>query len=465
MTTTLPAEMCRLVVHGPERQIELAVPAQVAIGDILPVLLQHLGDNLADAGLAHGGWVLQRLGEAPFDDDQTLRGLGLTDGATVYLRPRAEQLAAVHFDDLADGLATGVRDRAGRWRPEMSRWVAAGTLALTLAAGLLVLLHPGPPLWLVVAASVVALICLAAGALMSRAYGDGLFAAIVTLAGAGYAGMAAAILPDVAGPATGLVAGAPELFSGAVVAVVVALLGAALIGRAGPLFAVPAVALGCVAVGAAARAFAGAPVTGAAGITAGMSMLVTLAVPGSAFQLAGLRMAVLPTKPEHLQEDLEPEPSEQLLPRATAADRYMTALYSGLGLAVAAALLLIAADRGWAAQWLVVAIAAAQLLAVRPMTSGWHRLALAAPGLLGLAAVLVVALTRVPAGARAAALVLLAPIATTLLFLAARRLPGRRLLPGWGRLGDVCQVIATVAILPLLAVVLDLFGLARSLGG
>jgi type VII secretion integral membrane protein EccD len=446
MTTTLPTEMCRLVVCGPERQIELAVPAQVAIGDILPVLLQHLGDNLADAGLAHGGWVLQRLGEAPFDDDQTLRGLGLTDGATVHLRPRAEQIPPVHFDDLADGLATGVQDRAGRWRPEMSRWAAAGTLALTLAAGLWVLACPGPPLWRAVAASIVALSCVAAGGLMSRAYGDGLFAAIVTLAGAAYAGLAAAILPDATRPVTGVVAGAPELFSGAVVTVVVALLGAALIGRAGPVFA-------------------GAPVTGAAGVTAGLSMLLALAVPGAAFRLAGLRMAVLPTKPEHLQEEIEPEPSEQLLPRAAAADRYMTALYCGLGLAAAGALLLIAHDRGWAAQWLVVAVAAAQLLAVRPMTSGWHRLALAAPGLLGLVAVLVVALTGLTASARAAGLVLLAPIATVLLFLAARRLPGRRLLPGWGRLGDVCQVIATVAILPLTAVVLGLFGLARSLGG
>src|ERR1700754_2536223 len=56
------AEMCRLVVNGPGRQVEVSVPMNVLVADLLPALFHHLGDNLADAGLAHSGWVLQRLG-------------------------------------------------------------------------------------------------------------------------------------------------------------------------------------------------------------------------------------------------------------------------------------------------------------------------------------------------------------------------------------------------------------------
>ncbi|MFD0785306.1 type VII secretion integral membrane protein EccD, partial [Micromonospora azadirachtae] len=144
MSVTAPAEMCRLVVSGPGRQIEVAVPANVLVADLLPALLHHLGDNLADAGLAHGGWVLQRLAGPPLDEESTVALLGLQDGETVYLRPRADQLPPVDFDDLADGIATGVRTRSGLWRPEMIRWVALGAFVLLSGLGAVTLALPGP---------------------------------------------------------------------------------------------------------------------------------------------------------------------------------------------------------------------------------------------------------------------------------------------------------------------------------
>lgn len=92
MTIVASGEMCRLVVCGPDRQVEVAVPAQVLVADLLPALLHHLGENLADTGLLHGGWVLQRLGAPPFDEDGTVASLGLRDGEVVHLRPRSEQI-------------------------------------------------------------------------------------------------------------------------------------------------------------------------------------------------------------------------------------------------------------------------------------------------------------------------------------------------------------------------------------
>jgi len=58
-------DLCRLNICGPARRVELAVPAHVPLIDLLPAMIGHLGQNLADAGLEHGGWVLQKLGEPP----------------------------------------------------------------------------------------------------------------------------------------------------------------------------------------------------------------------------------------------------------------------------------------------------------------------------------------------------------------------------------------------------------------
>src|SRR6266566_8239494 len=96
-------DLCRLTVCGPAKSVELAVPVHVPLIDLLPALVGHLGDDLADAGLEHGGWVLQRLGDPPLREDLSIAALGLHDGDVVHLRPRSDQLPPPDFDDLIDG--------------------------------------------------------------------------------------------------------------------------------------------------------------------------------------------------------------------------------------------------------------------------------------------------------------------------------------------------------------------------
>src|SRR3954452_24353186 len=117
MTTTpvSSGDVCRLTVCGPDSRIELAVPVHVPLADLLPAMLVHLDQRLATSGLEHGGWVLQRLGEPPLDEDRGTAALGLYDGDMVYLRPRADQLPPIDFDDLVDGVATAINDRVDRW--------------------------------------------------------------------------------------------------------------------------------------------------------------------------------------------------------------------------------------------------------------------------------------------------------------------------------------------------------------
>ncbi|WP_194898364.1 EsaB/YukD family protein [Catenulispora pinisilvae] len=109
-------DLCRLSIATPANVLELALPSTVPLADFLPAVLSFAGPELADAGLAHDGWVLQRLGGAPLAPARTLAELRINDGETLYLRPRRTAAPAAVFDDVVDGLATAVRERADRLR-------------------------------------------------------------------------------------------------------------------------------------------------------------------------------------------------------------------------------------------------------------------------------------------------------------------------------------------------------------
>ncbi|MGW1230593.1 EsaB/YukD family protein, partial [Streptomyces sp. NPDC002530] len=143
MTDISAPGLCRLTVRTPERLIDLAVPADVPVADLLPILLDHAGDGLAEKGIEHGGWVLQRLGEKPLDEESTPEALSLRDGETLLLRPRNDALPAIHFDDLVDGVSTTMRERPHGWAARTSRWLLRGAAVVLLAAGLLVPALPG----------------------------------------------------------------------------------------------------------------------------------------------------------------------------------------------------------------------------------------------------------------------------------------------------------------------------------
>ena len=237
MALTSPAQMCRLAVHGPERRIDVAVPAGVLVADLLPVLLWHLGQNLPDAGLAHGGWVLQRMGGPALDAESSIAALGLRDGDAVHLRPRSDQIPPVDFDDVVDGVATGIHHRSGVWRPAMIRWAALGLFGAVNVLGLVVLALPGPVPVRALAAAGAAALELAWAYALTRAVGDRPFGMVVAVAAMAYAGLAGLLAPEVtaAVPQPGF--GAAPLFAAAVAATVTPLVAVGTVGRAGPFFA------------------------------------------------------------------------------------------------------------------------------------------------------------------------------------------------------------------------------------
>jgi type VII secretion integral membrane protein EccD len=457
-------DLCRLTVCGPGRSAELAVPVHVPLIDLLPALVGHLGDGLADAGLEHGGWVLQRLGDPPLHEELSVAALGLRDGDVVHLRPRAEQLPPLDFDDLIDGIATGISGRSDRWQPGMSRRLLAGVLAAPLAAGLALLAgHIGALSDLLAAAMALILIGLVAAS--SRAFADLLAADVLGASAICYAGLAAAelpLLPDggSAGPAN-LASSRPM-----VLAVGVAMTGAAIavsLARGGRHPALVATAAGSVlvAVGGALATFARLDAVGAAGILVALALALGGWVPVISFRLAKMRLDPTPSTPDELQAGLDPVPSQRVLENTRMADRYMTGLYGGLGVVVTGCLAMLSFTPGWPARVVALDAIALMLLHARGLASARHRLAVVIPAVFGAAALVTVAGLRADAHVWPA-VVAAVVVAAGLILAGERSLPGYKMLPHWGRAGDLLHTATAVALIPAVLWLLNLYQFAKT---
>ena len=458
-------DVCRLVVVAPGgRKAEVAVPAGVAVCDLMPALLKHAGPGLADAGLEHGGWVLQRIGEAPLDEDRAPAALGLRDGDMVALRPRDDALPEMDFDDLVDGISVGIRARPDRWREDMTRRLLLGFMLAALTGGWLALLPAGSIGLRAAAAGVVAGLLIVATGVVARVTKDPGAATALGLAAIPYAGLCGT-LAETAGTAVGIRLSGYQLFGTGAAIVTAAFLCMLLNAFARPLF------VGVAMVAAAGALIAIPALTGA--LDAGQSAAVLLSValllgpwvPVASFRLARLRTTSLPTGADDLGEDIEPVPAGPLLEQVGLTDRYMTALFCALGTICGVCLARLAEAPGWAATALCLVASAVLLLRSRVLLSAWQRLAVVVPAVLGLLLVAGTAAGSLPLEQRLAAQLGGLVVVAALLLVAARTLPGRRLLPYWGRAADLSETLVALSAAPLLFQVLGLYAYVRNLVG
>ncbi|MFE2633086.1 type VII secretion integral membrane protein EccD, partial [Streptomyces sp. NPDC059374] len=184
MTDSAVAELCRLTVRAPSVSVDLAVPADVPVADLLPTLLRYVGEEAEEAGLDHAGWALQRLGDAPLDEETTLARAGLADGDVLYLRPHTETLPEARLDDLVDGIADTAGRRLHTWHPEAARGLLVGATVATVTAALVLVFWPGAAgsgSIRAACAAVAGLLLLAGAGTASRAVGDRLSATALGL--------------------------------------------------------------------------------------------------------------------------------------------------------------------------------------------------------------------------------------------------------------------------------------------
>ncbi|PPK70911.1 type VII secretion integral membrane protein EccD [Actinokineospora auranticolor] len=452
MATTATAgsgEMCRLTICGPASRVELAVPAHVPLTDLMPTVLGHLDPALATTGLAHGGWVLQRLGEQPLDEDQGTAALGLYDGDLLHLRPRDALLPLVDFDDLVDGVHTGLTARDDRWRPALGRRVLLAVMGLLAATAVLAAGLTGT--MMVLSAGSLAAVLLLAAAAASRGLGDRPAALVLATAGIASAALAGLAVPAADHPFTG-----PGILAAAGAAAVAAAAARVAVGGSDAPFTAAALAAVLATAGAGAAVGFGLGGAAAASIALVVALCLVRVAPLVSARLAGLGVDQVPTSAAEFQQDLDPRPSAEVVDRANRADAYLTAFFVALGAVCAATLAILAVNPRWDAKTLTAVTAVLMLLHARELTAVRHRLAALLPAFAGLTTLLVAGLGDADPPLRPLLLAAVV-VGVGLALAAAHLLPGRKLVPRWGRWGDLLHWATALAVIPLALSVLDVY--------
>jgi type VII secretion integral membrane protein EccD len=466
VSPTAGADLCRVTIVGPSRRLDISLPADVPFAELFPTILRHAGDDLANVGLGHGGWVLQRLDEPPLDPSSTPNQAGLRDGQVVYLRPGMSQLPEMAFDDVADVVATGVNEKSDRWRPQYARRVGIGAGAGALVVGAVLLALAGPP-WIVpsITAGTISLLLLIAGVTLSRAVGDGVAGSVM-----GFVALPYAFVAGMAGPATKTTPlwnfGASHLMAGFAAVMLVAVIAAFAIADGVPTFLGAAFAALMGTIGTAvAFAYDGVTAGGVAAVTVAVALAVTPLIPTIAFRMARVTLPPVPTSADDLRRDTMMVDGQIVLRRTRRADRFVTGMATGIALVGVVGELALAFSGGWAAPTACGVTAIALMLRSRVFRGRAQRLWFLLSGFAGL--ILVAAGQSAQATDQVTRIVaMLALLLGALIVIAVGSwLPENRPSPFWARAADVLEILVIVALVALAPGVLGLYGYIHGLAG
>jgi type VII secretion integral membrane protein EccD len=452
--------LARITIRAPRRRLDLAVPDQVPLAEILPEVLRRAGEAAGDLGPAPGGWTLRRADGAALGGAAALAAQGVLDGDVLYLVPRSVTWPEPAYDDVVEEIAAGARAHGRQWDATASRAVALGAAGLVLVAGLAALLGAGP-MWSIpaVLALGVAAALLGAGLVLSRAVGD----AVAGTAAAGFALPYAAVGAALAAGGTAPLArlGPGPLLLGGMTLLFSSVLGALAVGHGLRVF----VAGGAIGATAAAGALLAGVVrpAGAAAILVVALVAGIGVVPPAAVRLGRLPLPVL-ADPVASEPVPRPERSA-VLAAVVRADEVLIGGLLGIAVAAVACVVLLAHSGGPAAIVLGALAGTALLLRARLFPTVATRLPLLGAGLLGLAVAGSAGLATTGAAARLAAVASALGAVAVLLGVATaayRRRPGS---PYLARAADLLDVVTVIALAPVACGVLDLYAWMRGLAG
>ncbi|OLB75115.1 MAG: type VII secretion integral membrane protein EccD [Actinobacteria bacterium 13_2_20CM_2_71_6] len=424
MTAPVGLGLARVTVAAPKRRIDVALPDSALVAELLPHLLRHAGEELADEGEEHGGWTLRRATGGELEPTRSLAVQGVRDGEVLHLAPRRLDWPELAYDDVVEVIASSAR-RVGRsWGNAATRRCALAVTSALFGLGVVNLLLSGPP-WLAPGAA-----ALGFAAVLGSLGAPHLLvgsAALVVFGVAGSVGVAAAQRVFIAGAGTGIAGGLAALLC--------------LFGM-GP--------------------------AGAAAVVVTLAISLLPGYPLAASWLGKLPVPPLPERPEEIMED-RPAPRRSVVFAAVARSHE---LLSGMLLATAvvsaAGTVVLVLNRSGAGELLALSAALALLLRGRLFPTPVQRVPLLVSGLAGLALLTFGMILRgSPGPARLVPLVLVATAAALVLtagLMASRRAPS----PYVGRVADIVDVLAIMALIPLACAVAGVFhavqGLFASVG-
>lgn len=462
MATTVGEGLSRVTIVAPGTRMDLALPSDVPLADLLPTLLRYAGEDLADEGATHGGWSLRRLGGPPLDTGRTAAELDIHDGEMLYLTPRADAAPEVVFDDVVDAVATATRQRADRWVTADTRRFAVGFTVAALAGGIAAVLFAGPPHLASALVGVgLGLVLLVTATLVSRVGGDSRTGTLFGLVGLAYGGAGGLLL--LAGDRSLAELAAPDVLLAATFLVVYGAVGTLAVGDYPQVF-LGAAALGVALGVGAAICLVGAAPAAAAAVVGTASFATVPAHPMLAYRLARLPLPSIPTDPEDLRRDVTTVDGRRILALSERAAEYLTGLTVTVAVAVLASVLVLVLDGGLPAVLLAALLAVLLMLRARPMPGRSQRLPVLVCGAIGLGAVTFTWFVTGGTVTRLGLVLggLLAVAVVSLVYGLA--VAGRRISPLWGRTLDILEILMIVAVVPVAAWAAGLYHVVATIG-
>jgi type VII secretion integral membrane protein EccD len=450
----------RVTVVAPNTRIDVALPADVSVADMLPMLLDMAKEATPDGGARHGGWCLGRLGGAQLDPSRTLASLGVVDGDLLQLRKRSDNPPPPLYDDVVDAIAEATPDSYRPWTKQTARRLGhiAGGLALLVAAVAALLAGPiggGSNLAPAIATGVVALAAVAFGATLARSYDVPDTGVLIAAAGglpmAFVCGMS--VVPGSPG--------APNLLLGSALVLIFSAAAIMLIGTGVTTFvaAGTAGAIGVLAFTVA--SLIDHPASGIAAGTVAFALAGISLLPRVTIQLARLPLPNVPGSAEDLKEDSGFPDYSSIEQRAGLAHEYMTGMIIGAGVAAAVAAVVSAMSPSIFGVILGVVVTAVLLLRARTYANGSQAIALLVTGMFAGLGLVVGWLQVADPLARMlwvfAALIVLGAGA----LVCGVVLPERRFSPVLRRTVEIFEAVLIAAVLPLALAVMDLYSVVR----
>ncbi|MFC3491793.1 type VII secretion integral membrane protein EccD [Glycomyces rhizosphaerae] len=467
--STKSATLSRVTIVSPRTRIDLALPSDVPLSDLLPTILHQAGEYYIDEAGDNGGWILARLGEEPVDTGHSCSQLGISDGEMLYLNPADAAKPEIVFDDIIDAVATATEQRGNRWDYLATKRFSVGIGTAALAIGAVAILLTGHIASAIVGLSVAAVL-VGASALLSRAVGDSRAATYFGITAVLYAGVGGLLivaengtpLLDLTGVHVLIAASAILLFS---------VLSMVAVGdmASAPVFIVTILGAVVLAISTALmEIIPGGTAATAAGIAAPLALVILPFAPSLSLTMAMVPTPQLPTTTEELKEgDAEAIDGKRILKLSEHAGNYLEALYSFAAVVGLVSSIALAFSGEVPGLILATILGLVLLSRSRSVEDRAARIVMLAGGMGSLAATLAAIFVASADSILVRLTVILG--ALTLLTLIAMvyglAVAGKKIAPTWGRALDIIEALLIVSILPLVGWVCDLYTIALSLRG
>ncbi|HEX5540324.1 MAG TPA: type VII secretion integral membrane protein EccD [Micromonospora sp.] len=456
MTSTVNGGLSRVTIVAPKTRMDLALPSDIPLADMLPTLLLHAGEELADEGAARGGWTLTRLGSRPLDTSRTPLQLEIRDGELLHFVPRQAAAPEVVFDDVVDAVATATQDRPGRWQEANTRRFALLLGAAALLGGAAAALFAGPPhLPGALAASAMALALLIAATILSRALADRPASRLLALVGLAYAATAGLLM--IAGDRDVTALGSPQVLLAATTLMIYGSAATVAVGDA-PIFLGSAAVGLALGVGAAICLAFGATPAAAAAVVAAIAFGAVPALPMFAYRLARLPIPSIPTDPDDLKNDTFSVNGRRILARSDLAATFLTGLVGTVSIIIVGAEAVLARDSRFNSVLLCGLLAILLLLRARPLLTQAQRWPVLIAGALGLGLTALSSFLATDGLLRFGAVLGFLLVAALVSLVYGLAVAGKQISPLWGRALDIIEMLLIVAVVPIAAWVCGLYG-------